>query len=395
MRVRERGDGDRLRRGARRARRAEPVVVAVVPGRDDGDDACRDDVPHRLDERVAGRVGLRPAAREVDHVHAVLDGRLERGHDLGRVADVADRRRHVEDAVVADVRSRSDAGEARRRRVVAAARRRRAGVAGRDPRDVRAVEGGGPVERELAPLVCAGAHERPCDDHLRRRPLLAALGESRRIGEAGRVEEAVGRVDPVVDDRDLHPLAAAAARRGERARADQTRAAVERERVPVARIQLLREREPGGARELGRRQLDRQPVQQDGVAPSNGCFRDGALQGRGRRALRALQLGDVGPRRPARRAQPPGGAAPGERARVGRERRVGEREDDLDPAGAVTVGNGDRPGPDPRQLHLSVATLDRLEGGGRGRRGAERHDQCDGSGEAAHEPHSTRVCGLP
>ena len=35
--------------------------------------------------------------------------RLERGHDLRRVADVADRRRHVEDAVVADLGARRDA----------------------------------------------------------------------------------------------------------------------------------------------------------------------------------------------------------------------------------------------------------------------------------------------
>ena len=52
------------------------------------------------------------AAREVDHVHPVADGGLERGRDLRGVGDVPDRRRHVEDPVVAQVRARRDAGEA-------------------------------------------------------------------------------------------------------------------------------------------------------------------------------------------------------------------------------------------------------------------------------------------
>ena len=62
------------------------------------------------------RVGLGAAAGEVDHVHPVGDRRLEGRDDLGRVGDVADRRRRVEDAVVADPRARRDAGEPGRRR---------------------------------------------------------------------------------------------------------------------------------------------------------------------------------------------------------------------------------------------------------------------------------------
>ena len=46
-----------------------------------------------LDERVVRRVDLGPAAGEVDHVHAVGDGGLERRDDLRRVGDV--RRRGV------------------------------------------------------------------------------------------------------------------------------------------------------------------------------------------------------------------------------------------------------------------------------------------------------------
>ena len=67
--VRGRGDG------------AGSEVVVVVPGRDHGHDAgcCgrvegeRDDVPFRLD------LGL--TAREVDDVHPVRDGSLDRRHD--------------------------------------------------------------------------------------------------------------------------------------------------------------------------------------------------------------------------------------------------------------------------------------------------------------------------
>ena len=180
VRVRERRDRDRVGRRSGRACRAEPVVVAVVAGRDDGHDARSGDVPHGLDERVARRIGLWAAAREVDHVHPVANRRLEGGDDLGRIADVPDRRGHVEDPVVADLRARRDAGEAGCLGVVAAARRGRAGVAGRDPGDVRAVERGLPVERQPAAVVGAGADERARDDHLGRRPRGAALREAGR-----------------------------------------------------------------------------------------------------------------------------------------------------------------------------------------------------------------------
>ena len=209
VRVRERRDRDRVGRGARRAGRAEPVVVAVVAGRDHRDDAGRGDVPDRLDERVARRVGLRAAAREVDHVHAVADGRLEGGDDLGRVADVADRSRDVEDPVVADLRARRDAREAGRLGMVGAGaapscrrcrpRSRRRACRGTRPAGRRARR-----LRSSAPAPTNDAR----DDHLRRRPLRAALREAGRIAEALRVEERVRRVDAVVDDGDLDPLAA-------------------------------------------------------------------------------------------------------------------------------------------------------------------------------------------
>ena len=69
-------------RRSRRADGAEAELVAVVPGSDHGDDACRGDVPDGLDERVVRGVGLRAAAGEVDHVHPVGDRGLEGGDDL-------------------------------------------------------------------------------------------------------------------------------------------------------------------------------------------------------------------------------------------------------------------------------------------------------------------------
>ena len=91
------------------------------------------------------------AAGEVDDVHAVLDRLLERLGDLRRLGDVAEGRRDVEDAVVADEGLRRDAGEPAGRRVVVARRRAGARVAGGDARDVRAVERRLAVERRASP----------------------------------------------------------------------------------------------------------------------------------------------------------------------------------------------------------------------------------------------------
>ena len=126
---------------------AEPEVVAVVAGRDHGDDAGGGDVVHGLDERVVHGVVHRAAAREVDHVHPVGDRVLERRDDLRREGAVPDGRRRVEDAVVAEPGARRDAREALDLGVVGAGRRGRPRVARGDPGDVRAVERRLAVER--------------------------------------------------------------------------------------------------------------------------------------------------------------------------------------------------------------------------------------------------------
>ena len=274
--------------------------------------------------------------------------------------------------------------------MVGACRRRRARVARRDAGDVRPVERGLRVDRQLGAVVRACADERAGDDHLRRRPLGAALREAGRVAVALRVEEGVRLVDAVVDDGDLHPLAAAAAGRRERTRADQAGTAVERERVAVARIQLAREGELGRLRQLRRRQLDGHPVQEQCVVPLDGGTRDRPLQRGCCGPLRALQLGDVGPGAAALHVQPARAAAAGKCARVGGERRVGQRQDDGDPALAMSGRNRDLAGANAGDLKLATAPLDRLKSTRSSRRGDERHAECERDDEAAHGRQSSR-----
>ena len=60
MRIRDGGDGDRVRSRAWRPGRAEPVVVAVVAGGDHGHDAGEGRVVNGFVHRVVRRVGLGP-----------------------------------------------------------------------------------------------------------------------------------------------------------------------------------------------------------------------------------------------------------------------------------------------------------------------------------------------
>ncbi len=198
-------------------------------------------------------IDLRAAAREVDHVHAVANRGFERRDDLGRVAHVTHGRGDVEDPVAADLRTRRHTGQAACLRMVRACRCGRSGIAGCDSRDVGSMEGGLRVERQPGLVVRADADEGARHDHLRRRPLPPALREPRRVAEALRREESVRRIDAVVDDRDLHSFAARSAQAARGPGADQTRTAVEREGVAVARVELARKREFRRPRQLGRR----------------------------------------------------------------------------------------------------------------------------------------------
>ena len=209
---------------------------------------------------------------------------------------MADRRRRVEDAVVAEPRLRRDSGEAARRRVVGAARRVRAGDACCDPGDMRAVERRARIQGQTTPRVADGADERARDDHLGRRPLRAALREAGRIAEAGRVEERVRLVDAFVDDADLDAGSVGAACRPQRVRADQRGALVERERIAEARVDV-REAELRERRQLFRGELRLEAVEQDAVVPLDLRLGDRPRQARSGRGLRSGEPTQVEPRR--------------------------------------------------------------------------------------------------
>ena len=146
------------------------------------------------------------------------------------------------------------------------------------------------VERELRVLVrLARSRERARDDHLRRRVLGLSLREAGRIGEAGRVEERMRLVDPVVDDPDLQALA----RRGERRapeirRADQPGRAVEQRPVREARPDC-RARECAEPDELRARDDDGEAVQDDREAARDLCAGDRGLDPCLQRALRGRE----------------------------------------------------------------------------------------------------------
>ena len=78
-------DADRIGSGRGRSGSSETEEVAVVARRDDRYDAGANDVRDSLDEDVRARIGLRATSREVDDVHPVAYGGLERGDDLRRL----------------------------------------------------------------------------------------------------------------------------------------------------------------------------------------------------------------------------------------------------------------------------------------------------------------------
>ena len=223
MCVRYGGDGDRVGRRGGRAGGPEPEVVAVVPCGDHRHDARGGEVVDRLDERVVRRIDLRAAAGEVDHVHAVSHGCLECGDDLGCVRDVPERRRHGEDAVVAEPRSWCDAAQAADGRMVGTGGRGRAGDAGGDAGHVCAVKRRVGVDPEPARTARVRPREDARHDHLRRGPFRRTAGKAGRIRKAGRGEEAIRLVDPVVDHADLHARSVCSGRLAEDIRSDHRR----------------------------------------------------------------------------------------------------------------------------------------------------------------------------
>ena len=174
----------------------------------------------------------------------------------------------------------------------------RVGVAGGDARDVRAVvvdvvdsDEGECLDRIRRPR----RGERPRDDDLWRRVGRVPFREAGWVGQSGRIEERMPLVDALVDDRDLHAVPCGRERRApERRRADQPRGAVERGVVRDAWPDpgdAADPREPG---DVSCRRDDGEPVDDDGVVPAHVRGRDRALDPRGERPLRGLELMAVG-----------------------------------------------------------------------------------------------------
>ena len=160
--------------------------------------------------------------------------------------------------------------------------------------------------------------ECPGDDHLRGRVGGLALGVARRHRVAGRREERVRLVDPLVDDRDLDVLAGIGqARPPQRRRADLLRAAVELRAIADARVDAVDARERCRAGRAasggGRRPSRSRPA--------------GSASGSGRRERACdLRFQGVLSRRDRARVQ---ATTRRERARA-RQRRLREADDDLD-----------------------------------------------------------------
>ena len=190
-------DGEaRDRRGARAlvATAATVIALAAMPGEPteprpksskslpaaiDGDDAGVGRRVDRLHDEVPGRLDLRLAEREVDHVHPVRDGRLDRRRRSRASSRPGRRRRRSGSSAPCSCRG-TRGGRLQRG---AAARERSFRCRPRCPATWVPCDGVTRVER-LRGVRPAGARrrERSRDDHLRRREGRLPLREARRHG---------------------------------------------------------------------------------------------------------------------------------------------------------------------------------------------------------------------
>ena len=202
--------------------------------------------------------------------------------------------------------------------------------------------------------------KRSRDDHLRRRPLPAALGEARRVGVTGGIQERVRAVDAVVDDADLDPVALRACERLQLGCTDHRRAGVGGEVVADAGIDLLDEAEARQRRELRYRQRDREAVEHDLVAPADSRRRDRAQEPCRRDTLGGGKLGEIAARGSGRHVQPSFAAVRRQpsalRGRKGRERQA---DDHADAAGGLVPRNAERARPNAGKVQFAEVAVDR------------------------------------
>ncbi len=380
-------DRDRVGRGAGRAGGAETELIAVVAGGDHRHDARGHGVADGLDHGVVGRVALGAAPGEVDHVHPVRDRRLERGDDLGRVRDVPDRRRHREDAIVAEPRAGRDARQAARLGMIGSGRRRRAGVPGGDPGDMRAVEGRARIDGKAPGRTRIRTGKDARHDHLGRCPAQPAAREAGRVLEARRVEERVRLVDAVVDDGDLDAFAARPRDAVQLVRADHGRAPVERLAVADAGVDARDDVEAHELRQALCGQRHREAVDEDAEAAADARLRDRASQRHACARLRGIESAQVGVGGCAVDVQPAGAVGGGDPSpeRCG-ERRQAEARDHTHASPRLAGRDVDHACAYARLRELAGPATDRLERRRCGHRGCKR--RADG-GEGKRATHRT------
>ena len=192
-----------LGRVARRRHGAVAEVGEVVPGRDHGHDACGGRAVDRRHDEVARRLDLRLAERQVDHVHPVGRPPLRSRRRSPRCCRRARSRASGSSAPCSCRGTRS----ARRRR--SACRRR--SCRGRLPRCRRRASRGRTRSGRTGVFAYfqvgdGGANVR-CTITFGVVYCVWPFGKPGGVLEAARVEVRVRRVEAVVDDADLHPVA--------------------------------------------------------------------------------------------------------------------------------------------------------------------------------------------
>ena len=298
---------DRARCVARRADGAGTELLEVVPGRDDRHDTCRGGPVESECHDVAGGLYLGLADGEVDHVHTVRDGCLDRGDELRCVPVLADAAlgRHGQRPVVPDVRAWGDPRDH-------GSESGRARITRRDPGDVCAVrlprvEGCSVRRRRLA-----RRRERSGDDDLGSGVCDLPLREPRGHDETGRIEEWMRLIDAHVDDPDLDPVAGAREVRPPELRSsDLIAGGACGDRVGGRREDLGDAGKPLQAGDVERRNGDGEAVEDEPVAPADaspgnvGCERmlerhlsprDGRARSTCGRGLRCQTHDDLGGR---------------------------------------------------------------------------------------------------
>ena len=242
-------------------------LVEVVAGRDHRHDAGGSRALDRLHDEIARRLDLRLAEREVDHVHAVGDGRLDRSSDLGAVAVEPEAGgRDGQGLVVAEVRVRRDAGEQGGPAPARRARRRRS-----RRHASRGTNWSGRTALAAYFHVGDGGVNVRCTITFGVASCVWPFGNPGGYWKPLGLKYGMVGLDTVVDDPDLHPVAGRLeVRAPELVGADLLRAELHRERVVAnVRPDLRDARNVCELRDLRAREDDGEAVRDEPVAPAD------------------------------------------------------------------------------------------------------------------------------